>query len=431
MAATFNLKDRRAIEALRAGVPNRHAVLQLGCNHPRIEEQFRALLAGVESGFGDGLQPPGLLVSGDFGSGKSHLLEYLQHLALKENFVCSKIVISKETPIADPLKVFRAMVSEGKVPGKLGPSVQTLASSLKEKVNAESYRDFFLWAGSEGARVATHFPATLALFEYGGDIEYNQQIARFWAGDRLNTTQLKANLREIGQLTTYHLGPLPKQRDLAFQRIRFAPRLARAAGYRGWIVLFDELELIGRYAFKGRANAYAELARWLGRLDDTADGQFPGLGTAGAITSDFALNVLDTGLCDRETIPNRLNASLRPADQELASLSVRGIRLISNHAERLPALTAEQMKSAHDRLREAHSDAFGWEAPPLADCFSPDSSSVMRPYIRRWITEWDLKRLYPDQSFDPVEEPLKPAQYSEDDDLESADPIDEVSETGR
>jgi hypothetical protein len=418
------LGDRRAIEALRAGVPNRDAVRRLGCNHPRIEEQFRALLAGVESGFGDELQPHGLLVSGDFGSGKSHLLEYLQHVALEENFVCSKIVVSKETPISDPLKVFRAMVSEGRVPGKLGPSIQTLALNLK--FDTKSYRDFYLWAGSEGSRIATRFPATLALFEYGRDNEYGQQIARFWAGDRLNTTQLKENLRQIGQLATYHLGSQPKARELAFQRIRFAPRLARAAGYRGWIVLFDELELIGRYAFKGRANAYAELARWLGRLDDIPDGQFPGLGTVAAITSDFALNVLDTGLCDREKIPNRLHASPREADQELAGLATRGIRLISNHGERLPALTAEQVKSAHDRLREAHSEAFGWDAPALADCFSPDSSSVMRPYIRRWITEWDLKRLYPDQPFDPVVDPLKPAQYNEDDDLEPTEPTDET-----
>ncbi len=423
MSDANTLGDRRAIEALRAGVPNRDAVRRLGCSHPAIEERFRALLSSVEAGFGEGTQPAGLLVSGDFGSGKSHLLEYLQHVALEENFVCSKIVVSKETPISDPLKVFRAMVSQGKVPGKLGPSIQTLALSLD--FTRDSYRDFYLWAGSEDSGLAKQFPATLALVEYGRDIEYGQQIARFWAGDRLDTTQLRANLRQIGQLTSYHLGPQPKQRDLAFQRLRFAPRLARAAGYRGWIVLFDELELIGRYAFKGRANAYTELARWLGRLDDIPDGRFPGLGTVGAITSDFETSVLKGGYCDEEKIPNKLNASDRPADHELASLAMRGIRTILHHAARLPALTSEQVKAAHDRLREAHSEAFGWDAPALADCFSPDSSSVMRPYIRRWITEWDLKRLYPEQSFEPVEDPLKPAQYGEDDDLESTDPHDQ------
>ena len=425
MSDANTLGDRRAIEALRAGVPNRDAVRRLGCSHPAIEDRFRALLSSVETGFGDGIQPSGLLVSGDFGSGKSHLLEYLQHVALEANFVCSKIVISKETPISDPLKVFRAMVSEGKVPGKLGPSIQTLALNLRTRFKTESYRDFYVWAGSEGSGLAAQFPATLAVLQDGGDIEYGQQIARFWAGDRLNTTQLKDNLRQIGQLTSYHLGPQPKQRGLAFQRIRFAPRLARAAGYRGWIVLFDELELIGRYAFKGRAYAYAELARWLGRLDDIPDGRFPGLGTVGAITSDFETSVLKGGYCDEEKIPNKLNASDRPADHELASLATRGIRTILHHAARLPALTSEQVKAAHDRLREAHSEAFGWDAPALADCFSPDSSSVMRPYIRRWITEWDLKRLYPDQSFDPVEELLQPAQYGEDDDLASTDSLDQ------
>lgn len=423
MLAAEVLGDRRAIEALRAGVPNGDAVRRLGCSHPQIEQQFRALLAAVEAGAADGVQSQGLLISGDFGSGKSHLLEYLQHVALEENFVCSKVVISKETPISDPLKVFRAMVGEGKVPHKLGPSIPTLASSLK--FNTAGYKDFYLWAGSEQAGLAAQFPATLALREYGHDNEYNEQIARFWAGDRLNTVQLKANLKQINQLTAYHLGPQPKQRDLAFQRMRFAPRLARAAGYRGWIVLFDELELIGRYAYKGRANAYAELARWLGRLDDVPDGRFPGLGTVGAITSDYEISVLKGGFCDEEMIPNKLKASGREADHELASLATRGIRTILQQAQRLPALSGDQVKAAHDRLREAHSDAFGWDAPVLADCFSPDSSSVMRPYIRRWITEWDLKRLYPEQAFDPVEELLKPTNYSQDDDLEPLDPVDQ------
>lgn len=412
------LSSRRAVEALRAGVPNRDAVSLLGCSHPKIEQQFQALLDAVESGFANGIQPPGLLVSGDFGSGKSHLLEYLQHLALQEHFVCSKVVISKETPISDPVKVFRAMVSEGKVPDKLGPSIQTLSDSLK--FDKTRYKDFFLWAGSYDAAIASQFPASLYMREYGRSVEYAQEIARFWAGDRLNNAQLKTNLRELGQATTYLIGPQPKARDLTFQRIRFASRLARAAGYRGWIVLFDELELIGRYAFKGRALAYAELARWLGRLDDSPNGRVPGLGTVGAITSDFELSVLKSGPADEEVIPNRLRATGRPADDELAGLATRGIRTILHHGERLPALTGEQLKIAHDRLREAHSEAFDWDAPVIADCFSPDTSAVMRPYIRRWITEWDLKRLYPDQAFNPVETLLQPDVFAEDGDLGQA-----------
>src|SRR5712692_3258604 len=78
-SAVMNLDDqikhRRAIEALRSGVPNRDAVLALGCTQPAIEERFRAQLQAAKEGAKAGAQAPGLLIAGDFGSGKSHLLE--------------------------------------------------------------------------------------------------------------------------------------------------------------------------------------------------------------------------------------------------------------------------------------------------------------------------------------------------------------------
>ena len=89
----------RAVEALRAGVPNRDAVQALGCSHPLVEQRFRSMLADTDLGFSRGEATQGVLVAGDFGSGKSHLLEYFQHIALEHNFVCSKVVVSKETPL--------------------------------------------------------------------------------------------------------------------------------------------------------------------------------------------------------------------------------------------------------------------------------------------------------------------------------------------
>ena len=85
------LAYRRALEALRNGVPNRDAVEILGCNQPQAEGKFWDLLTQVK----DADTPPsgalGMLVSGDFGSGKSHLLTYMERQALSQGFVCSKV----------------------------------------------------------------------------------------------------------------------------------------------------------------------------------------------------------------------------------------------------------------------------------------------------------------------------------------------------
>ena len=261
--------NRRAIEALRAGVPNRDAVSQLGCNHPDVEARFDQLLRNVENSLGSGAAVPGLLVAGDFGAGKSHLLEFLHHKALQENFACSKVVISKESSLADPAKLFRAAIAELRVPARVGTGVANVTSGLA--TDTARYTDFFSWAGQEASGLAPHFGGSLYVHEYGGDMEFRSRVERFWAGDPLTNRDLGEKLRLLGQQTAYPLQKLPVARLLAFQRFRFLARLIAAAGYGGWVVFIDEVELIGQYSFKTRARAYAEFARWMGALGDSPD----------------------------------------------------------------------------------------------------------------------------------------------------------------
>src|SRR3954471_14166169 len=98
MDADGQLKYRRAVDALRSGVPNRDAVGALDSSQAEIERRFVEQLDTLRAGGA----PRGLVAVGDFGSGKSHLLEYLRHLGLDGSFVVSKVVVSKETPLHDP-----------------------------------------------------------------------------------------------------------------------------------------------------------------------------------------------------------------------------------------------------------------------------------------------------------------------------------------
>ena len=99
----------------------------------------------------------------------------------------------------------------------------------------------------EQAPVDKQFAATLYLYEYArGDEELRDRIVRFWAGDKLSVTDIRRRLREHGASSSYRIVGV-REAELSRQRFRFVSRLAKAAGYRGWIVLFDEVELIGRY----------------------------------------------------------------------------------------------------------------------------------------------------------------------------------------
>ena len=89
--ATVRLRHRRAIEALRAGVPSRDAVALLGSGQTRIEDEFATLLGAVREGTAGAM-----LIGGGFGSGKSHLIERLAQLALAEGYAVSRVVVGKE-----------------------------------------------------------------------------------------------------------------------------------------------------------------------------------------------------------------------------------------------------------------------------------------------------------------------------------------------
>ena len=126
---------RTALEALRNGVPNKEAVKILGSNQPEAEAVFQGLLdADAES-----MVPPGntrsTLISGEFGTGKSHMLEHFEHMALSQNYVCSRIAVSKQTPFYSLQKVFKAAIDNGVVPGRVGQMVEELGFVLEPHSN--------------------------------------------------------------------------------------------------------------------------------------------------------------------------------------------------------------------------------------------------------------------------------------------------------
>ncbi|HWE62920.1 MAG TPA: BREX system ATP-binding domain-containing protein, partial [Chloroflexota bacterium] len=289
------LAARRAIEALRAGVPNRDAVRALGTATPAIEERFSDLLSAAQEQGLEPHSPAGLVVAGNFGSGKSHLLAYLQDLALARGFVASKIVISKETPLYDPIKLYRAAINAAIAPGRRGPALAQLASELQPR--SERYMDFYTWV--QGTRdLNQRFAATVYLYEHGQqDPELQERILQFWSGDPLTIGELRRALKAQGEGISYLFDKVD-QRALALQRFRFAARLIMAAGYAGWVLLVDEVELIGRYSLQQRARSYAELARWTGNLKGEA---YPGISTVFAITSDYEAAILDARH-DRENV---------------------------------------------------------------------------------------------------------------------------------
>src|SRR5215813_3128457 len=399
---------RRAIEALRAGVPNRDAVQALGCEQPAIEERFRARLQAAKEGAKAGAQAPGLLIAGDFGAGKSHLLEYLQHVALEEHFVCSRLVISKETPLYDPAKFYRSAMRVAVAPGKRGAALTEIAAHL-DPAN-EAYNELNAWAHSPSAALNSRFAATLFLFKrMGMDPELRNRLVSFWSGDPLGAGEIKKYLKACGERATYKI-ETATLRDLALQRFQFVPRLIVAAGYAGWVLLIDEVELIGRYSWLQRAKSYADLLRWMGKLSNQ---HVPGLVTVFAIMSNFESYILEERN-DLQVVPSRARDK---GLEDLARQAERGMRLIQREKMRLKAPAAQVIQQTCEKVRAVHAEAYSWQPPPVA--VERLGLTSMREYVKRWITEWDLKRLDPSYMVEIEKTALSP-DYTEDVTLETS-----------
>lgn len=407
-----NEEERRALEALRNGVPNRDAVRFLGCGQSHVTERFlRQLDASIER-FDEGRQANGLLIAGDFGSGKSHLIEHLKHLALEKNFVCSSIVISKETPLFDPVKVFAAAADTAVAQEVTGDAIQEIA--LRLKTDSSAYADFFRWTNSPESELPAIFPATLMLHErLGNDPERSQQIRSFWSGESLPIADVRAGLRQIGMAGSFQVRAVPTK-AMPIHRFRFVSRLMRAAGYLGWVLLIDEVELIGRYSRLQRARSYAELARWLGSVESA---QIPGLATVAAITDDFTVDILE-GKDDLTLVGPLLDRRNTDEYRFIASCAESGMREIRQRAISLKRPDDALLRATYETLKQLHADAYGWSPQGLA-IPSIATSSRMRSFVRRWINEWDLGRLYPGESFETIETKIE-TDYSESLELEAA-----------
>jgi P-loop Domain of unknown function (DUF2791) len=398
VARSLTVDARTAIEALRAGVPNRAAVRQMGTEQTEIEQAFEEVLAAEGAGTGrfeaerdeagqNGAWrgSTGIGMAGGFGTGKSHMLGYLAEVARQQGFVVSRVVVSKETPLSHPGHVLAAALRDAASPDRPDDPIAACASALRERPEAMDALEIAV--STPDAGFAPIFAACLFLVRRASTPpEMLRRIARFWAGTKVSTPAIRKALTTAGAGRTFSLKPIPAA-ELTNQLIHFVPLLFRAAGYTGWCILLDEIELIGRYTPLQRALSYAWLATWLG-LDGAH--RFAGIVTAYAITDDFATAVINARL-DSEKLPERLTLKGRAAEAALAALGIRHIeRTVLEH--RLLSPTLADLASCHDKVQRLYSAAYNWPAPALPPA-ERTSSRTMRQYIKGWITQWDLLRL--------------------------------------
>lgn len=91
----YDMEARHIIEALRSGVPSRAVGQYFSEARPKVIREISGRLDMVcEQG-----KSNGMIISGKYGEGKTHLLNTVFNLAHSNNMVVSYLSLSKETPM--------------------------------------------------------------------------------------------------------------------------------------------------------------------------------------------------------------------------------------------------------------------------------------------------------------------------------------------
>ena len=123
-------------------------------------------------------------MAGGFGAGKSHLLGYFAEVARQQDFVVSRVVISKETPLSHPGHVLAAALRAAALPDR--PDDPTAACVVRLRERPEALDALELAVGTTEPAFPPIFAACLFLLRRASTTpEVLHRIARFWAGAKV------------------------------------------------------------------------------------------------------------------------------------------------------------------------------------------------------------------------------------------------------
>ncbi|RIV22920.1 hypothetical protein D2Q93_08830 [Alicyclobacillaceae bacterium I2511] len=372
---------RMVIEGLRSGVPYRELAKTVAFGRGRYIEVVEHLLEGAAQGRHG--KERYYLVRANYGEGKTHFLHSLWGRAEDRNFVVTMAAISRETPLDRLDYLYPKLMENTFVPG----------SSLAglDAIVGRAFAEPGILAET---RMLELSPRVMTVVEnIVAQNEGYEELLADLSGSFLSLSDLKRVHRlNYGKPLKLERSSL---RDEGMQYVRLLDYLIHKAGYAGWLILFDEVELIGKLGKGQRSRAYANIGQFLtANLEHTV--------TVWALAANFHADVLNARQ-DREVAPLWLQS--RPKEAELAPLCVQGIDALME-AKRLNPLSEADIRELIAQMYLLHQEAYAWHAPFSAAelyekvwKFSPLRDTKLRTWVRLTLTVLDVWFQY---NCDPV-----------------------------
>lgn len=250
----FDFEARHVIEALRSGIPSRAVGQYFSEARPKIMKEITDSIDTV----GETGKSSGMVISGKYGEGKTHLLNTVLDLAHSNNMVVSYLSLSKETPFDKLYLVYQKLVNYTFLPKRLQPGFEQVLENMTP--NSPLANEMLLYAAKQLETDKLYYLLRSYLNTEDQDEKFLLQADL--EGDFIANVPLKQIYKRIfQQKVTYNVNFSKTKHCKDY--FAFLSHLFVQLGYNGWVILFDETELIGRLGKKARLNAYRNMSRFL------------------------------------------------------------------------------------------------------------------------------------------------------------------------
>ena len=349
----YDIEARHMIEALRSGVPSRAVGQYFSEARPRIMKEISDRLDQVcEQG-----KASGMVICGKYGEGKTHLLNTVFSLAHSNGMVVSYLSLSKETPMDKLYLVYQKLIQNTYLPKREQPGFMYEV----DKISAKSpiANEMSLYA-------AKHLETDKLYYLFRSYLNTEDPDEKFLLqadleGDFIANASLKKIYRRIFNEPVKYNVNFTKTKHCG-DYISFMSHLFTQMGYRGWVILVDETELMGRLGKKARLNAYRNMAKFL-MPNQCPESTF----SIFALSASYVEDVIE-GKHEYENLEE-----ICPEEPE----PVRSVLDMLTKAPQLLPLTKDEISEVLCKIQDFHGRAYEW-TPKIgrASCRERVSKSV-------------------------------------------------------
>ena len=362
---------RQVIEALRSGVPSRAVGAYFSEARPVMQRKLQEKLESVRSGE----RSEGMIVTGRYGEGKTHLLNSVFNMAFEENMAVSMVSLGKETPVDKPYLLFQKLMANTYLPGAAQPGFRSRLEEITQGSSAAGELLAYAAAELETDKLYYVLKALLGTQEE----EERSALLADLEGDFTTAALIKRSCRRITGSPVKFRQSFTKTKH-AMDYFHFTSHLLRQLGCSGWVILLDEAELIGRLGKKTRAKSYVQMQSFLNsrpELEHTF--------TLFAFSSSYSEDVIDR---KHEFESAAAIYAESPEERRKAEDTLNAIL----HAPELAPLTKEEIIRILMSIQEFHGKAYDWHPEISAETLYRATESggyLLRTKIRAAIEFFD------------------------------------------